>query len=96
LKMKGNKKYLLVGLCALIIVVFLSGIAFSEEVKTITGKVNDSYQIVADDGRIYEIGITEKGDEVVELIDKRVKVTGIIEESEGEKIINITSYEVIE
>lgn len=94
--MNRNKKYLLAGLCALIIVVFLSGIAFSEEVKTITGKVNDSYQIVADDGRVYEIGITEKGDEVVDLFDKRVKVTGTLEESEGERIINITSYEVLE
>ncbi|UCG63460.1 MAG: hypothetical protein JSW12_12255 [Deltaproteobacteria bacterium] len=94
--MKGNKKYLLVGPCALIIVVFLSGIAFSEEVKTITGKVNEIYQIVADDGRVYEISTTEKGDEVVGLIDQRVKVTGVLEESEGEKIINITSYEVLD
>ncbi len=94
--MKRNKKCLLASFCALIIVVFLSGIAFSEEEITITGKVNDSYQIAADDGRVYEIGITEKGDEVIDLVDKRIKATGIVEESEGEKIINITSYEVIE
>jgi hypothetical protein len=94
--MKRNKKCLLAGFCVLVIVFFLSGVAFSEELKTITGKVNDSYQIVADDGRVYEIGITEKGDEVIDLVDKRVKATGALEESEGERIINITSYEVLE
>jgi hypothetical protein len=94
--MKRNKKCLLAGFCALVIVFFLSGVAFSEEMKTITGKVNDSYQIVADDGRVYEIGITEKGDEVIDLVDKRVKATGALEESAGERIINITSYEVLE
>jgi hypothetical protein len=51
---------------------------------------------VADDGRVYEIGITEKGDEVIDLVDNRVKATGALEESEGERIINITSYEVLE
>lgn len=94
--MKRNKRCLLAGFCALIMVVFLSAIAFSEEEKTITGKVNDSYQIVADDGRVYEIGTTEKGDEVIDLVENRVKVTGSLEESEGERIINITSYEVLE
>lgn len=94
--MKRNKRCLLAGFCPLIMVVFLSAIAFSEEEKTITGKVNDSYQIVADDGRVYEIGTTEKGDEVIDLVENRVKVTGSLEESEGERIINITSYEVLE
>jgi hypothetical protein len=63
---------------------------------TITGTVNDDYQIVADDGQVYEVGQNEKGDEVVDLAGKRVKATGTVEESEGQKTINITSYEVVE
>jgi len=96
LEMKRNKKYLFAGLCAMIIVAFISGIAFSGETRTITGTVKDDYQIVADDGQVYEVGDTEKGDEVVDLVDKKVKVIGTVEESDGEKIINITSYEVLE
>ena len=94
-EMKRNKKYLFAGLCAMIIVAFISGIVFSGETRTITGTVKDDYQIVADDGQVYEVGDTKKGDEVVDLVDKKVKVTGTVQESEGEKIINITSYEII-
>ena len=94
--MKRDKKYLFVGLCVLIIAAFLSGTAISGKTMTITGTVNDNYQIVADDGQVYEVADTEKGDEVVDLVGKKVKVTGTVEESDGEKIITITSLAVIE
>ena len=94
--MKRDKKYLFVGLCVLIIAAFLSGTAISGKTMTITGTVNDNYQIVADDGQVYEVADTEKGVEVVDLVGKKVKVTGTVEESDGEKVITITSYEVIE
>lgn len=90
--MKRDKKYLFVGLCVLIIAAFLSGTAISGKTMTITGTVNENYQIVADDGQTYEVADTEKGDEVVDLVGKKVKVTGTVEES----LITITSYEVIE
>ena len=95
LKMTRNKRYLFVGLCSMIIIAFITGVAISGERVTITGTVNDNYQIVTDDGNIYEVGDTKKGDEVVDLVDKKVKVTGTVQESEGETIINITSYEII-
>ena len=93
--MKRNKKYLFAGLCAMIIIAFITGVAISGERVTITGTVNDNYQIVTDDGNIYEVEGNEKGDEVADLIDKKVKMTGTVEESDGEKIISITSYEVL-
>ena len=94
--MKRDKKYLFVGLCVLIIAAFLSGTAISGKTMIITGTVNEKYQIVADDGQVYEVADTEKGDEVVDLVCKKVKVTGTVEESDGEKIITITSLAVIE
>ena len=94
--MKRDKKYLFVGLCVLIIAAFLSGTAISGKTMTITGTVNENYQIVADDGQVYEVADTEKGDEVVDLVGKKVKLTGTVEESDGEKIITITSLAVIE
>jgi hypothetical protein len=93
--MRKNKRYLFVGLCSMIIIAFLSGTAIPEKSMTITGTVNENYQIVADDGQIYEVADTEKGAEVVDLVGKKVKVTGMVEESNGEKVITITSYEVI-
>ena len=62
---------------------------------TITGTVNEDYQIVADDGQIYEVADTEKGEEVTDLVGKKVKVTGTVEEEDGKKEITVTSYEII-
>lgn len=95
LKMKKNKRYLFVGLCSMIIVAFITGVAISGKTVTIVGTVNEDYQIVADDGQIYEVADTEKGEEVIDLVGKKVKATGTAEESDGKKVITITSYEVI-
>ena len=93
--MKKNKRFLFMGLCAIIIIAFLSGTAISGETMTITGTVNEDYQIVADNDQIYEVADTEKGVEVTDLVGKKVKVMGTVEEEDGKKVITVTSYEVI-
>ena len=35
-------------------------------------------------------------DEMLEFIGKKVKITGMVEESEGDKVITVTDYEVVE
>jgi len=79
----------------LMVSIFLSTNVLAEEI-TIGGTVNDKYQIVSEDGQIYEVAESEKGDEVVlQNIGKIVKISGTIEESdEGDKIITVISYEV--
>ncbi|UCF85890.1 MAG: hypothetical protein JSV50_09735 [Desulfobacteraceae bacterium] len=94
--MKRNKRNLFPGLSAMLIIALLCGIAISAENMTMVGTVNDNYQIVTDDEQVYDIADTEKGDELVRLIDRRVRVTGTVEESEGMKLITVTSYEVLE
>jgi hypothetical protein len=94
--MKRHKKYLLAGLFGILTIALIFGIAFSGETKVITGTVNDDYEIVTDDGTAYTVEAGEAGDEVVELVGKKVKVTGTVEESEGENMITVTSYVVIE
>jgi len=93
--MKKNKRFLFMGLCAIIIIAFLSGTAISGETMTITGTVNDNYQIVADDNQVYDVVDNEKGAEVTDLVSKKVKVTGTIEEEDGKKVITVTSHEII-
>ncbi len=79
----------------LIIPTFFPTNVLSEEI-TIKGEVNDNYQIVTEDGQLYEVADTDKGNEVVlQYVGKTVKVIGTIKESDGgEKIITVTSYEV--
>ena len=94
--MRRNEKKLVISILALVLVAFLSGPALSGDAMTITGTINEDNQIVTDDGKTYDVVDTEKGDEVVEMVDKKVKATGTVEESEGKMMISITEYEVIE
>ena len=91
-----KKTFFVVSVMAFLMVsIFLSTNVLAEEI-TIRGRVNDKYQIVSEDGQIYEVQENEKGDEVVlQNIGKIVKISGTIEESdEGDKIITVISYEV--
>ena len=94
--MRRNGKKLVIGILALALVAFLAGPALSGGTVTITGTVNEDNQIVTDDGKVYDVVDTEKGDEVIEMVDKKVKATGAVEESEGKMMISITEYEVFE
>ena len=94
--MQNKRKWVAFSIfAALIISMVFSGNVLAEQI-TITGEVNDNYQIVSSDGQIYEVADTEKGNEVViNLISQTVKVTGTVTEADGVKTIAITSYEVI-
>ncbi len=94
--MKKNKKYLFIGFVTMLMMAFLSGPAISADIVTLVGTLNEDGQIVADNGQVYEIAEGKKGDELVELVAKKVKVTGTVLEEEGTKVIKVTSYEVIE
>lgn len=93
--MKKNGKRLLIGTLALAFITFLSLPAVWAQQRTITGTVNDYYQIETDDGTVYDVVENEKGDEVAEQVGMRVKVTGTVEEDEDMKLIDITSYTII-
>lgn len=93
--MRGNRNKCMVWFCALAFLVFAITPALSLASVTIVGTVTGDYRIIAEDEQVYEIGEGEKGDEVVELVGKKVRVTGEVQESEGVKVIDVTSYEVL-
>ena len=93
--MKKNERRLIIGILTLAFITFLSFPAISAEQRTITGTVNDYYQIESDDGTVYDVVENEKGDEVAEQVGMRVKVTGTVEEDEDMKTINITTYTIM-
>ena len=92
--MEKNKRIFFIGLCAILMVVLLCGPVISDESIVIIGTVNEYSQIVADNDQVYEIGDTEKGEELAQLVDRRVIVTGTVIEEEDTKVVMVTSYEV--
>lgn len=84
------------GFLAAVVFAAMLCVSFSAFAATVTGVVNDEFQIVADDGKSYEVGLTPLGDEVLAYVGSRVKVEGDILQEEGKEIIEIVSYEVLE
>lgn len=73
--------------------VLLSSPAMSDpSTVTIVGEVNDQYQIIAQDGTIYEIADTDMGNELSRLIGAVVEVAGDVREEDGVKIIEVASF----
>ena len=69
---------------------------FAAEI-TITGRINDLYQIVTETGVIYEVADNDLANEMLENVGQTVKVTGtLIEDDEEIKTILVTDYEIIE
>jgi hypothetical protein len=70
--------------------------ASASDMVTITGEVNDSYQIVDSSGQVYEIADTAEGNDLIDShTGEKVSVTGTLQEDEDGKIIAVTSYKVI-
>lgn len=90
------RKKILTGLISFLFVAFLSGVAISEEGVLLIGTIAENNQLVDQDGQQFEIQDTEQGKALSALIGKKAQVKGTVMESEGKKIITITSYELIE
>ena len=93
--MKRNKRVLM-AIVGLMVVAFFCGFAAAAETMTIKGTINDDGQLVADDGKVYEIAESEKGSELSAMVGKKVTVTGAVEENEGKMEIEVESYETAE
>jgi len=87
--------------CTLFMVAMMSGVAISAEKKTaeqeimITGTVSDANQLVDQQGQIFSIADTKEGKDLATHIGVKVQVKGTVMESEGQKQITVSAYEVI-
>ena len=92
--MNGNRlAKLLTTVLALTLI--LSVQALAGEI-TITGKINDMYQIVTESGDVYEVADSDLADEMLENIGQTVTAIGtLIQGEEGVKTIRITDYEIV-
>ena len=82
-------------ICVFSLILICSNPIFAGEI-TITGTINDTYQIVADNGTVYEVADTDMGNDLLNYVGKTVEVIGGVVEEEGAKIINATSYNIME
>ncbi len=63
---------------------------------TITGKVTEDFQIVTNDGELYDVNDNEKSEDLMEHVGKTVKATGTLSEEEGAKSITVIDFTVVE
>jgi hypothetical protein len=94
--MKKMGKVFVAGLMVAFLVALFGGTAVSSDNVTIEGVVSDVYQLITDQDEVYDIADTEKGQELMEMVGKKVKVIGAVEEEDGVKTIKVANFEVME
>jgi hypothetical protein len=94
--MKNRSKILYFLISLIILVTMATGISLAGKTVTIVGFVNEEYQIVDEEGTVYEIADSDKGEEVAELTGRKLKVTGNMLDADGTPIIDITRYELLD
>ena len=82
-------------ICVFSFILICSNPVFADEI-TITGMINDTYQIVADNGTVYEVADTDMGNDLLNHVGKTVEVIGAVVEEEGVKVFNVKSYKILE
>ncbi len=71
-------------------------LAVASEIE-IEGTVTADYQILTDDDELYEIGETDKGEELMDYVDQRVRLIGAVEEGDdGTKVLQVTSFQLLD
>ena len=77
-------------------VVCIPMVGLAAESVNIEGEVGDNYQIVANNGQIYEIADTTQGNDLAENhLGEKVKVTGTLEKDGDIQVITVMSFEMI-
>lgn len=82
-------------ICVFSLLLICSNPVFAEDI-TITGTINDSYQIVAANGTVYEVADTDMGNDLLNHVGKTVEVIGEVIEEDDVKIIDVKSYNILE
>ncbi len=105
--MKWKGKCSILAICAFVCLSLLYAVAVPTAAEeSITGTVYaDDWDdkgnvtlvvIETADGELYYVSEDTKGKELLKLVEKNVKVTGVVEDAGGEKIITVVSYEIMD
>jgi hypothetical protein len=84
----------MVGWVVAILMFTLPGAAYSAEEVAVTGTVSEAGDLVADDGQVYTIVDDEMSNQLMaEEMGEKVRVTAVVQETQGKKLIKIINYE---
>ena len=77
-----------------------SGVAFSEEMKTIdqvtiSGTINAQNQLTDEDGKAFNLADNEQGLKVKAMVGRRVQIKGTLKEEGGNSIVEVSEYKVL-
>jgi len=96
------KRRMLTGLICLAMIAFLSAVAIASEEavipaeeSVIVGTIMQDNQIVDQDGQSYVIKQIKEGDDIIELVGKKVQIKGTVLEADGQKTIEMVSYKLV-
>ena len=95
--MRWMGKWALIIALAMLVAMGVAAAASEAPEVELTGEINEIYQFVTDDGEVYEIGINDVGNELVDShINDKVRLRGTVSTAEdGARVITVTSFEVI-
>lgn len=95
--MNRNSRWIGLGImCIVSLVLVFSNPVYAADQVTVVGTVNDSYQIVTQDGAVYEVADTDMGNDMLNHVGEKVEATGVVAEEDGVKVINVTAFRVVE
>ena len=81
---------------AVLVLMLATPVLAVENEMTVTGVVNEDYQIVTDLGDVYEVEDTDMGNDLLNHVGKKVEVKGTVSEEDEVKTIKVASYVVLE
>lgn len=90
------RKTISVALSVVLLTVAFCGLAVAGEEVTIMGTVNAENQLVDESGQAFSLADTAEGLEVKAMVGKKVQITGTLEEQEGQKVVTVSNYEIME
>lgn len=66
------------------------------DIIVVSGTMNSEYQLITDDGQVYEVGETEAGDAMIKEVGRMVEAKGTVTREEKQMVLYVVSYEVIQ
>ncbi len=79
----------------MLVLILLSATALAGKVMTVNGTITEDYLLVDDNGEIYIVTESDKGDQLLENVGQRVSVTGEVEDSDEGPVMNVQGFKVI-
>lgn len=82
-------------LTIVVLSLFSAQTVFSSNLVKMIGSVNSELQFVAENGKIYEIDESDKGEELMNLPGSMVEVEGTIEDQDDLLVLKVQKFKIL-